>query len=84
MKHMSPHGQYCDLACYPICPGYKLEGCLMFGEERSFLTMFLQLLAEGIDIRTVKLHPKGMWSKHHTIRMAKDMGKNVYVGEALN
>lgn len=84
MKSMSPHGQYCDLACYPACRGYALEGCLMFGEERSFLTMKLQLLAEGMDIRRLTLHPKGMWAKHHTIQMAVDMGKNIYVGESLH
>jgi hypothetical protein len=84
MKHMSPQGKYCDLACYPICPGYRREGCLMFNEEESFLSAKMNLIAHGTDIRELCSHPKGLWLKNHTIQMSNKTRPNTYVDEAIN
>lgn len=83
MKMMSPQGKYCDLACYPICQGYRHEGCLMFNEERSFFTMKMILIAEGVDIRNVPVHAGGLWLENCEVRLSKNTQPNVYVDEPL-
>lgn len=84
MKFMDVKGKYCDLACYPSCQGYRQEGCIMFNEERSFLTVQLGLIANGVYVRELTASPQGMWKNHVQIHMAPNMKYPVFVGEPMH
>jgi hypothetical protein len=81
---MSPQGKYCDLACYPICPGYFREGCIMFNEERSFFTMKMLLIAQGTDVRELPAHAGGLWLKNQQIQMSQRIRPNCYIDETIH
>jgi len=82
MKVMFPQGKCCDLACYPSCPGYLREGCLLFGEKRNFKSMQSYLIANHLFIWQLKGHnPGGMWKENETIVLGKNLNMPVYGDE---
>lgn len=82
MKVMFPQGECCDLACYPVCPGFQKEGCLLFGGKRSFKMMQTVLIADGVYIWQLKgVDPTGMWHKNETVVLSEKMGAPIYGDE---
>lgn len=87
MKTMFPQGiEGCDLGCYPACPGFSKEGCLMFGGEKPFKYVTSLCIGQRVFIFELpkELSPTGVWEKNHTVTISKSFGAPRYMDEKIH